>query len=665
MMRRAPQIPMHTTNARVAVGVCALLVVASLSAMSPAGAAAPPAAGATFVDLGTAASYSVLAGAGVTNTGNATVLAGDLGLSPSGVIAGFPPGTTMGTIHDKDAAAEQAQSDRQDAYDAAAAQTSTGAFSGDQAGATFTSGVYTSAAAITNTGTMTLNAEGDSGAVFVFQVGAAFSSAAASKIVLTNGALANNVYWQVLGAVAIGAGAKVVGTFLGAGAISFGEGASIKGRALTPSTVSLANSPFAVSKDDLTPPLITIDGGSARSVNDTTPAISGTTDEPAGRPLTVTEAGHSLTTTVDAGGLWSVGPAPLAEGDHVVVATISDASQNTSTATQVLTVDVTAPLVSIDGGTTRWTNDETPTIAGTTDQSGDAPVTVTVGGQTLTTTAGVDGHWIVAAAPLRETAYSVVASVNDAAGNTGRRIQVLTVDVTKPVVTIDGGASRSTKDTSPWTYGTSGEKAGSTVKVTVGGQALTTAVISGGTWGVSAENLKEGTHQLVASITDDAGNTGTAIQTLTIGDNPTDPGTHYQPDAAIRRGNGDFVGAGTYGGSADQRLTAHLHGKAKSATFEIRLTNSGNAADTFVLRGKPTTKKFKVTYRVGGKNATKAITAGTYRTHIVKTGANVRVLVRITLTAAARPGDKHVFELRATSSHAPTKRDTVAAAARH
>ena len=81
---------------------------------------------------------------------------------------------------------------------------------------------------------MTLDADGDSSAVFIFQINAALSSAAGSKVVLTDGALANNVYWQVVGAVSLGAGAKSVGTFLGAGAITFGDGASIKGRALTP-----------------------------------------------------------------------------------------------------------------------------------------------------------------------------------------------------------------------------------------------------------------------------------------------------------------------------------------------------------------------------------------------------------------------------------------------
>ena len=186
-----------TAIARVVIIASALFVACQFAIVSPAAAtvtrfgSAPPAT-ATFVNLRTAASYSILAGTGVANTGAGTVLAGDLGLSPDGLIAGFPPGTVTGTIHDKDSAADTAQGDRATAYTAAAAETSSATISGDQAGTTFHPGVYTSAAALTNTGTITLDANGDSSGVFVFQIGAALSSAAASKVVLTNGALANN-----------------------------------------------------------------------------------------------------------------------------------------------------------------------------------------------------------------------------------------------------------------------------------------------------------------------------------------------------------------------------------------------------------------------------------------------------------------------------------------
>ena len=223
---------------------------------------------------------------------------------------------------------------------------------------------------------------------------------------------------------------------------------------------------------------------------------------------------------------------------------------------------------------------------------------------------------------------------------------------------------RSTTDTSPWTYGTTGEKAGSTVNLTVGGQHLTTTVVSDGTWGVSAQALEQGTYQVVASITDAGGNTGTATQTLIIGDGPVEPGNRYQPDAAIRRGNGTFVGIGAYGGSAHQRLTAHLRPISKSATFTVRLTNRGDAADGLVVRGTSSSRTFRVTYLAGGTNVTALLTAGHYRTGVVAAGASVRIVVKVTLRAAARRGDRRVFELRAGSAHAPTERDVVAAVAR-
>ena len=546
--RRPRPLAKRTGLAWVALGLPALLVTGLFATVPAASAQPQPAAQAaavtaTFVDLGTAATYSLLGGTAVANTGAATVLAGDLGLSPSGAISGFPPGEVSGTIHDKDTAADAAQADAADAYAFAAGQDTTTTFAGDQGGATFHPGVHTTAAAFSNTGTMTLDADGDSSAIFVFQIGAAFSSAAGSKVVLADGALANNVFWQVVGAVSLGAGAKYAGTFLGSGAVALGDGASLKGRALTPGAIAVTNSPITEPIDDLTAPVVTVDGGATRATNDVTPSIAGTTDEPVGKTVTVTVSGQTLTSLVGAGGIWSVGASALSAGPHDVVASITDASQNTGTATQVLTVDFTAPVVSISGGATRSTNDSTPSISGTTDQPGNPTVTVLVSGQTLTTTASDTGSWSVTAAALAEAPHSVVASVEDSAENTGSDDQILSVDQTVPVVSLDGGAARSTDDTSPWIYGKTAEQAGTTVHVTLGGQALTATVLPGGAWGVSATTLPLGTRQVVASVTDAAHNTGTASQTLTIGEKS--PARH-QPDAAIRLLSGSFVGVGIY-----------------------------------------------------------------------------------------------------------------------
>ncbi len=398
-----------------------------------------------------------------------------------------------------------------------------------------------------------------------------------------------------------------------------------------------------------------------RSTNDTTPTISGTTDEPVGTGVTVTVAGQTLNTTVGAGGNWAVSATVLAPGPHAVDAAVTDASQNVGTADQTLTVDVTAPAVSINGGPSRATKDTTPAISGTTDAPPGTLVTVTVGGQTLTTNSvGGAGAWLVTAEALAETTHSVVASVEDGAENTATASQILTVDVTVPVVTINGGATRSTDDTSPWTYGTTAEQAGTIVHLTIGGQHLTATVESGGTWGVSAQALPEGTYHVVASVTDAAQNTGTAHQTLTIGDagGPGGPDPRYRPDAAVRLLSGKFVGVGSYGDG--QRVTKRLKPRANGAAFQVRVTNRGDATDRMEILGTPKNGNFNVIYLAGGRNVTGAVTSGNYRTDALSPGESAHLVIKVTRTKAARAGDRRSFTVRADSSHS-RQRDLVAA----
>ena len=114
-------------------------------------------------------------------------------------------------------------------------------FAGDLNGRTFHAGVHHTAAALALTGTLTLDGEGDPNAVFIFQVDAALNTAAASHVVLTNGAQAANVYWQVLGAAGTGASSTFAGTILAAGAITLGDSTLLIGRALSKTNVLLAN----------------------------------------------------------------------------------------------------------------------------------------------------------------------------------------------------------------------------------------------------------------------------------------------------------------------------------------------------------------------------------------------------------------------------------------
>jgi hypothetical protein len=123
--------------------------------------------------LGAAASFAVLGASTVTNTGN-TVVTGDLGVSPGTAVTGFgPPGTVGGgTIHAADALAAQAHADSTTAYNALAGETCSQDLTGqDLGGLTLTAGVYCFSSSAGLTGTLTLNAQGNANAVFVFKMG--------------------------------------------------------------------------------------------------------------------------------------------------------------------------------------------------------------------------------------------------------------------------------------------------------------------------------------------------------------------------------------------------------------------------------------------------------------------------------------------------------------
>ena len=152
-------------STRRVLGIAAVLAVGFASSTigsTSAGAAQPT------VGLGTATSFAVLAGQTVTNTGP-TVISGDLGVSPGTAVTGFPPGTVSnGTIHGADAAALQAQADLTNAYNDAAGRTPVTTVTADLGGQTLVAGVF-AGGALGLTGALTLDAQGDPNAVFIFQ----------------------------------------------------------------------------------------------------------------------------------------------------------------------------------------------------------------------------------------------------------------------------------------------------------------------------------------------------------------------------------------------------------------------------------------------------------------------------------------------------------------
>ncbi|HSV40141.1 MAG TPA: ice-binding family protein, partial [Nocardioidaceae bacterium] len=293
--------------------------------------------------LGAAGSYSVLAGTAVVSTGVSS-LSGNLGVSPAGAITGFPPGTVGGDIHASDAHAAAAQDALLDAYNYLSGLTPTANIAGDLGGRTVTSGIYYSAAALALTGILTLDAQGDPNAIFIFQVGAAVNTAAASSMNLINGARASNVFWVVLGATTAGASSFFSGTILTLAAVTLGAGTELIGSALSRAAVTLDSNVIRFTAS--LPPTMTIDGGPTAVTKDTTPTITGTSNAPILSPVTVSVNGQTLTTTVTVGGTWSVTSAALLASTYGVVAKVRDPSGNWATATQALTVEVNpAPVL--------------------------------------------------------------------------------------------------------------------------------------------------------------------------------------------------------------------------------------------------------------------------------------------------------------------------------
>ncbi len=203
------------------------LLTATLMAGSIARAAHAP------VGLGTADSFAVLAGTTVTNTG-ASVVNGDLGVSPGSAITGFPPGIVNGTTHAADAAAAQAQADLTIAYDDAAGRAPTQDLTGtDLGGLTLTDGTYFFSTSAQLTGTVTFDAQGDPDAVFIVQIGSTLTTASASSVSLVNSADACNVFWQVGSSATLGTSTAFRGNILALTSITLNTGATIEdGRAL-------------------------------------------------------------------------------------------------------------------------------------------------------------------------------------------------------------------------------------------------------------------------------------------------------------------------------------------------------------------------------------------------------------------------------------------------
>ncbi len=253
------------TRIRSSLVFAALICVASL-------------ASAQTVPLGTATPFAVLGASAVTNTGP-TVVTGELGISPNGSssVTGFPPGSVVGATHFADAVALSAQNDTTTAYNTLAGRACGTTISADLGGSTLTPGVYCSGSTMGLTGALTLNAQGDPDAVFVFQLGSALTTASGASVNIINGGQACNVFWQVGSSATLGTGTSFAGNILALVSITMNTGANLSGRALARTG--------AVTLDDSDVTVCSLQGGS------TLPTL-----EKSFSPTTINENGISTLT---------------------------------------------------------------------------------------------------------------------------------------------------------------------------------------------------------------------------------------------------------------------------------------------------------------------------------------------------------------------------------
>uniref|UniRef100_UPI002B49805A Ig-like domain-containing protein n=5 Tax=Aeromonas caviae TaxID=648 RepID=UPI002B49805A len=324
--------------------------------------------------------------------------------------------------------------------------------------------------------------------------------------------------------------------------------------------------------------------------------------------LTVTDANgnqQTLTATVQPDGSFSVDvTTPLAEGGYQVTASVTDPAGNTGTATDDGSVDTTAPIVTVNAPDN--TNDNTPTITGTTDAAPGSTVTLTVtdangNQQTLTATVQPDGSYSAdVVTPLPDGGYDVTASVTDPAGNRGTSSDDGSVDTTANItVSLDDVNAANVANTP--ISGTSDVGPNRTVTLVISdatGKSVTVTAVTDadGNYQTRADlsGLADGNLTVVASVTDAAGNPASATDDTTLLDTtPPDASItldgNITPDDVINAAESkqDIAVTGRVGGDVKEgdTVTLTVNGKAFTGlvladkTFSINVPGSDLVAD--------------------------------------------------------------------------------------
>jgi hypothetical protein len=187
----------------------------------------------TDVTLAGTSTLAILSGSSITNTGE-TRITGDVALSAGSSIDGFPPGEITGTTHINNEIATQAKLDLTAAYNDLAGRTSTDivTLSGNIGGLTLTPGLYKSTSSLAvSSGDVTFDAKGDADAIFIIQIATTLTTTSARKVILSGGAQAANIFWQVGSSATFGTTSVFKGTVMALESITFNTGATLDGRA--------------------------------------------------------------------------------------------------------------------------------------------------------------------------------------------------------------------------------------------------------------------------------------------------------------------------------------------------------------------------------------------------------------------------------------------------
>lgn len=186
------------------------------------------------VALLSAAGFAVLAGSTVTNTGP-TIVNGNLGVSPGTAVTGFGPGTLNGTQYTgTGSAAGPAEADLTTAFNDAAGRTLCAvSVAGNLGGQTLAPGLYKSTSSLAiSSGDLTLDAQGQPDAIFIFQMASTLTTTSGRAVILSGGAKASNIFWQVGSSATLGTTSSFAGTVMADQAITLNTGATLNGRAL-------------------------------------------------------------------------------------------------------------------------------------------------------------------------------------------------------------------------------------------------------------------------------------------------------------------------------------------------------------------------------------------------------------------------------------------------